>query len=67
MHTAHPKILALRQAAEEVGSCYLADLTVYCTVGPCPMCGGALELARVPLLGRAVDGPKACSGGPRCT
>ena len=61
--TAHAEILALRQAAEEVGSRLLVDVTVYCTMEPCPMCAGALVLARVPLLFYAVDDPKAGAAG----
>ncbi|NIN63649.1 MAG: tRNA-specific adenosine deaminase [Anaerolineae bacterium] len=61
--TAHAEILALRQAAKEVGSRYLVDVTVYCTMEPCPMCAGALVLARVPLLVYAVDDPKAGAAG----
>jgi tRNA(adenine34) deaminase len=61
--TAHAEILALRQAANEVGSRYLVDVTVYCTMEPCPMCAGALVLARVPLLVYAVDDPKAGAAG----
>ena len=57
------EILALRQAAEEVGSRLLVDVTVYCTMEPCPMCAGALVLARVPLLFYAVDDPKAGAAG----
>ncbi|TKJ30267.1 MAG: tRNA-specific adenosine deaminase [Chloroflexi bacterium B3_Chlor] len=61
--TAHAEILALRQAAEDVGSRYLVDVTLYCTMEPCPMCAGALVLARVPLLVYAVDDPKAGAAG----
>jgi len=61
--TAHAEILALRQAAEEVGSRYLVDVTLYSTMEPCPMCAGALVLARVPLLVYAVDDPKAGAAG----
>jgi len=61
--TAHAEILALRQAAEEVGSRYLVDVTLYSTMEPCPMCAGALVLARVPLLVYAVNDPKAGAAG----
>lgn len=61
--TAHAEILALRQAAEKVGSRYLVDVTVYCTLEPCPMCAGALVLARVPHLVYSVDDPKAGAAG----
>jgi tRNA(adenine34) deaminase len=61
--TAHAEILALRQPAKEVGSSYLVDVTVYCTLEPCLMCAGALVLARVPLLVYTVDDPKVGAAG----
>ena len=61
--TAHAEILALRRAAEAVGSWRLPEATIYVTLEPCPMCAGALVAAR---LGRLVFGapdPKAGSCG----
>ena len=48
--TAHAEIVALRQAASEVGHWRLDGTTVYCTVEPCFMCAGALVNARVARL-----------------
>ena len=48
--TAHAEIIALREAAQQVGNYRLADATVYSTIEPCAMCAGALIQARVPLL-----------------
>ena len=48
--TAHAEIIALREAARQVGNYRLADATVYSTIEPCAMCAGALIQARVPLL-----------------
>jgi tRNA(adenine34) deaminase len=45
--TAHAEILVLRRAAATIGDWRLADVTVYCTIEPCPMCAGALVAARV--------------------
>ena len=45
--TAHAEIVALREAAKKVGSWRLSGATVYVTLEPCPMCAGALILARV--------------------
>lgn len=45
--TAHAEILALRQAAERLRNYRLEDITLYCTLEPCPMCAGALVAARV--------------------
>jgi tRNA(adenine34) deaminase len=48
--TAHAEILALRQAAEEVGNYRLEGATLYCTLEPCVMCAGALVAARAARL-----------------
>jgi tRNA(adenine34) deaminase len=45
--TAHAEVLALRDAAEVVGSWRLDGTTLVVTVEPCPMCAGALVGARV--------------------
>ena len=45
--TAHAEILAIRKAAEVVGDWRLEGCTIYVTVEPCPMCAGALWLARI--------------------
>lgn len=45
--TAHAEIVALRQAARELGDYRLRDATVYTTLEPCAMCAGALVTARV--------------------
>ena len=45
--TAHAEILALRQAAQELGQWRLDGVWLYVTLEPCPMCAGALWLARV--------------------
>lgn len=48
--TAHAEIVALRQAARELGNYRLAGASVYSTIEPCAMCAGALIQARVRLL-----------------
>ena len=45
--TAHAEIIAIRQAAEALGSWRLEGCTVIVTLEPCPMCAGAMVLARV--------------------
>lgn len=45
--TAHAEVLALRDAAASVGSWQLTGCTLYVTLEPCLMCGGALVNARV--------------------
>ena len=45
--TAHAELLAIRAAAHCVGDWRLAGATLYVTLEPCPMCAGAIVLARV--------------------
>jgi tRNA(adenine34) deaminase len=61
--TAHAEILALRAAAEHVGSWRLGDATLYSTLEPCPMCAGAALAARVSRLVFAAPDPKAGAAG----
>ena len=51
--TAHAEVLALRRAAERLGSWRVLDATLYVTLEPCTMCAGAIVLARI---GRLVFG-----------
>ena len=44
---AHAEILALRQAAAQLGRWRLSGCTLYVTLEPCPMCAGAVVNARV--------------------
>lgn len=61
--TAHAEIIALTQAAEFIQSWRLHDCTIYVTLEPCPMCAGALVLARMDRLVYGCEDPKtgACS------
>ena len=45
--TAHAEILALRQAADVIGTERLVDCDLYVTLEPCTMCAGAISLARI--------------------
>jgi len=56
--TAHAEIIALTQAAAALGSWRLNGCTIYVTLEPCPMCAGALVLARVDRLVYGCDDPK---------
>lgn len=56
--TAHAEIIALTQAAAAVGSWRLHDCCIYVTLEPCPMCAGALVLARLDRLVYGCDDPK---------
>lgn len=61
--TAHAEIVALRAAADAVGSWNLSEHTLVVTLEPCVMCAGAILNARI---GRVVFGawdPKAGAAG----
>lgn len=45
--TAHAEVVALRQAADALGTWRLDGCTLVVTLEPCPMCAGALMLARL--------------------
>ena len=61
--TAHAEIIALTQAAAFLESWRLHGCTMYVTLEPCPMCAGALVLARVDRLVYGCDDPKAGACG----
>jgi tRNA(adenine34) deaminase len=62
--TAHAEVLAITQAAARLGSWRLDGATVYVTKEPCPMCSGALVMARVKRVCFAVpDSKMGCLGG----
>ena len=61
--TAHAEMLALRQAARQVGHWRVGDVTLDSTLEPCAMCAGAMVLARLPRLVYAAPDPKAGAGG----
>jgi len=61
--TAHAEILLLRDVAERLGRWRLPDVTVYCTMEPCPMCAGAMVQARIGRLVYAVDDLRAGAAG----
>jgi tRNA(adenine34) deaminase len=52
--TAHAVVVALREAARRVGRERLRDVTIFCTMEPCPMCMGALLASDVEELVFAV-------------
>jgi tRNA(adenine34) deaminase len=61
--TAHAEIIALTQAAAFVESWRLHGCTIYVTLEPCPMCAGALVLARMDRLVYGCDDPKTGACG----
>jgi tRNA(adenine34) deaminase len=57
--TAHAEMLAITQAAEALGNWRLENCTLYVTLEPCPMCAGAIVLARIPRVVFGAADPKA--------
>lgn len=51
--TAHAEMQAITAAMATLGGKYLSDCTIYVTVEPCVMCGGALAWSQI---GRVVYG-----------
>ena len=56
--TAHAEIIAITQAAQALDSWRLLDCTIYVTLEPCPMCAGAIVLARIPTVIYGATDPK---------
>ncbi|MFH1477693.1 MAG: nucleoside deaminase [Verrucomicrobiota bacterium] len=46
--TAHAEMIAITQAASAIGDWRLTGTVLYVTKEPCPMCAGAIVLARIP-------------------
>jgi tRNA(adenine34) deaminase len=61
--TAHAELLALREASAKLGTWRLLDTVLYVTLEPCPMCAGAIVLARVPRVVFGAPDPKAGAAG----
>jgi len=61
--TAHAELLTLKAAAEALKAWRLGGVTLYVTLEPCPMCAGALVLARVDRLVFGARDPKAGAAG----
>lgn len=65
--TAHAEMIAITQAASALNDWRLVGTTLYVTKEPCPMCAGAIVLARIPLVVFGMTDPKrggACSVFP---
>jgi tRNA(adenine34) deaminase len=62
--TAHAEILAISQAASFIGDWRLNECTLYVTKEPCPMCSGALVIARIGKVYYGLPDPRmGCVGG----
>lgn len=56
--TAHAEMLAITAATETLGSKYLTECTLYVTIEPCVMCGGASRWAQVQRIVYGASEPK---------
>jgi tRNA(adenine34) deaminase len=56
--TAHAEMVAIRQAAEALGSERLVDCDLYVTLEPCTMCAAAISFARIRRLYYGAADPK---------
>jgi tRNA(adenine34) deaminase len=57
--TAHAEMIAITQAAQALNSWRLENCVLYVTLEPCPMCAGAMVLARLPMVVYGTTDPKA--------
>ena len=72
--TAHAEILAIREAAQRIGSERLTGCDLYVTLEPCTMCAAAISFARIRRLyygaadpkGGAVDSGVRFFASPTC-
>lgn len=61
--TAHAEVLALRRAAEALGTRRLEGCTLYVTLEPCPMCAGAIVMAGIDAVFFGANDPRCgCAG-----
>ena len=59
----HAEITAIKKASKKLGDWRLEDCTMYVTLEPCQMCGGAIVQARVKRVVIGAMNPKAgCAG-----
>ena len=61
--TAHAEMIAITQAAAYLKNERLNTCDMYVTIEPCPMCSGAMVLARIKNLFYATEDPKSGAAG----
>ena len=57
--TAHAEILAIGAASRTLAATRLTEASIYVTMEPCPMCAGAIVLARLSRLAYGCPDPKS--------
>lgn len=61
--TAHAEMISITQASSYLENERLKDCDMYVTIEPCPMCAGAMVLARIRTLYYATKDPKSGASG----
>ncbi|MGB2706204.1 MAG: tRNA adenosine(34) deaminase TadA [Candidatus Omnitrophota bacterium] len=61
--TAHAEMIAITQGAAYLKNERLNACSMYATIEPCPMCAGAMILARIQNLYYATEDPKSGAAG----
>jgi tRNA(adenine34) deaminase len=61
--TAHAEMIAITQASNAIGDWRLTETILYVTKEPCPMCAGAIVLARIPIVIFGVADPQRGGAG----
>jgi len=61
--SAHAEMMAIRQASRKLNAWRLVGTTLYVTLEPCPMCMGAILLARIDRVVFGCFDPKAGAAG----
>ncbi|MBP8976608.1 MAG: tRNA adenosine(34) deaminase TadA [Bacteroidetes bacterium] len=61
--TAHAEMITITAASNYLSSSRLEECTLYVTLEPCPMCAGAIVLAKLPTLVFGTFDPKAGACG----
>jgi len=61
--SAHAEMIAIRQAARKLNAWRLSGATLYVTLEPCPMCMGAILLARIERIVFGCFDPKGGAAG----
>jgi tRNA(adenine34) deaminase len=61
--TAHAEMVAITQASNAIGDWRLTNTVLYVTKEPCPMCAGAIVLARIPTVIFGIADPQRGGAG----
>jgi tRNA(adenine34) deaminase len=61
--TAHAEMVAITQASNAIGDWRLTNTVLYVTKEPCPMCAGAIVLARIPTVVFGIADPQRGGAG----